>query len=1166
MENTENADQSEQIQKSGQEAGWLVRVAVFNPYLVIVLCLFIAVLGFVSARRVPVDVLPAYDSPAVQVVTLYPGMPTEIMDRTITNRIERWTGQAVGIERQESRTMIGVSVVRDYFAEGTDPNAAFAQVASLAAADLYYLPPGTAYPMAMLYDPTAPMPTAYLVASSEVLDETKVYELAYFNVRNMLQGTPGVVAPAVFGGKLRRIYAYLDPSELQARGLSLMDVQEKLKEGSPLIPPGTIRFGEDARYPFLKFKDALVNLNFMPEHARDLDFITVKAERDKLDPVRKQVLIRDLGDQAKWSAKNAKDMAKKNKDGKTIADTAAIQTNMVRITRAPAWEGKETVMIPIFRRPKSNTIQVVEGVKNSIPTFLDRLPVREGEKDSGLKLDVVADQSVFVRSAISSLVWEGLLGAVLASLMVLLFIGSFRSTVVIALTIPLSIMVAVVGLYFTGNTLNLMTLGGLALVMGRLVDDPIVDIENTFRHLDMGKSPVQAALDSAREIAMPVLVATITTVAVFFPVIFLYGMGKYLFKPLALSVAFAMFASYLLSRTLSPAYCAYMLKAHAPGEKRFWLFRVCDAGYEQLRRFYQGLLNQALSWRGAVVAGAVVLLLASFALYPLIGRELFPTTDGGQIIINMRAAPGTEIRKTREIISGEEIAKDGTRKRVRRSVEDVIKEVISETDRQMIVSDLGVLYDWPAGYTANAGPMDATILVQLSEAHERSTSSQEYARRLREAFAKDKDFHDVQFAFNTGGMVSAALNFGLASPINLQVRGRNLQQQYEIARDLKKRIAEVRGAVDVRIQQTIDYPTVEIELDRQKMADLGITMEDAAKNMLAFLRGSDTFDPAFWIDNVSGNHVYLGVTVREESITWQNLMQTTIRGKSRPPHPTLSPYARGRGQGEGAPPQQLQNLIAKVSWDKKTAVEINHNALARVIDVFVNVDGRDVGSVAADIERVLSDWGKRQDAKGAVLTWSVPDPARPGEMLPGYAVDMRGEVSNMTESFSSLGFGFILATILIYLIMVAQFRSFLDPFIILIAVPLGLIGVLIILAATGTTLNVQSALGVIFMVGIAVSNSILLVEFANRLRSEKGLSARDAALQSAGVRLRPILMTSLAAVVGLLPLALKPGEATTPLALAVIGGLTVSTLLTIFVVPCLYVMFKGRSAPRTTSI
>jgi multidrug efflux pump subunit AcrB len=741
---------------------------------------------------------------------------------------------------------------------------------------------------------------------------------------------------------------------------------------------------------------------------------------------------------------------------------------------------------------------------------------------------VVADQSVFVRNAINSLTWEGILGAVLASLMVLVFIGSFRSTIVIALTIPLSALVAIIGLYFTGNTLNAMTLGGLALVMGRLVDDPIIDIENTFRHLEMGKTPRQAALDSAMEIAMPVLVATITTAVVFFPVIFLFGMGKYLFTPMALSVTIAMFASYFLSRTLSPAFCAYFLKAHQPDEKRFVLFRVADWGFDRFRERYTAVLRFAVRWRWLTVAGSLALVAASAPLYAWIGQELFPFTDSAQIVINVRAPSGTRIELT------EKLTQD---------IEREIHGVIPADDRQMIVTDIGVLYDWPAGYTANSGPMDATMLLQLTDSADRHTSTRDYARALRERL--NEKFSNVSFAFNTGGMVSAALNFGLPSPINIQVEGRDLQEQYRLAQEIRDLISrEVPGVVDARVQQTVDYPTLKIRPNRKKMAYSGITQEDAIKNLMSVLNSSTSFDPAFWLDHKSGNHYFVGVTYKESDIdSFETLRTVPITGTA------------------STAPVQLQNLVEEPTIEE-SAVEVNHLALARVVDVYANVDGRDIGSVAKDIDRVLSEWGKRNQpvagSSASVVSWSPPNPATPGQSLSGYTVRMRGEVASMTESFQSLGFGMILADVLIYLIMVAQFRSFLDPFIIMFAVPLGIIGVLVTLWGTGTTFNVQSFMGVIFMIGIAVTNSILLVEFANRLRAERGLSAFDAAVEAGSVRLRPITMTALAMVAGLMPLALHEGDATMPLARAVIGGLTASTLLTVFVVPSLYVIFKGR--------
>ncbi len=1096
-----DSQSEEEAELNEARGSWLVRVSIGNPYLVIVLCLMIVVLGYVTVTRIPVDILPSFRTPAVQVLTLYPGMPTEIMERDITSRLERWTGQSEGIARQESRSMMGVSIVKDYFRDDIDPNTAFSQVTSYAMSDLYYLPPGTVPPMVMLFDPSAPMPTALLAASSEVLDEKESYDLAYFNVRNMLSGSPGVIAPAVFGGKLRRIYIYLDPAKLQAYGLSLMDVQQAIKKNNLMLPTGTAKIGDT---------DYMVDMQNMVDHIPDFDDIVVKVVNGR------PIYVHDVGE---------------------VQDAAAIQTNVVRISRAPSWESKRQVYIPIFRRPGSNTIEVVAGVRERIPEFLGRLPPKEGYTDpdtgkpaSGLKLDVVADQSVFVRTAISNLTWEGILGAGLASLMVLIFIGSFRSTLIIALAIPLSALVAIIGLYFTGNTLNAMTLGGLALVMGRLVDDPLIDIENTFRHLEMGKSPKRAAIDSAMEIAMPVLVATITTTVVFFPVIFLAGIGKYLFTPMALSVTIAMFASYFLSRTLSPAFCAYFLKAHDHHEKKFVLFRVADRIYERFQSAYTAVLKLAVRWRWATVVGAMLLVIASLPLYGFIGQELFPVTDAGQIVINVRATSGMRIELTEDLT---------------RQIEKEIQTVIPAADRQMIVTDIGVLYDWPAGYTANSGPMDATMLVQLTEAHERHTSSQHYASELRQRL-NDK-FPNVSFAFNTGGMVSAALNFGLPSPIDIQIEGRDMHEQTRIAAEIRNLIAKIPGVVDARVQQPIDYPTLKINPDRTKMALSGISQEDATKNLMSVLNSSTSFDPAFWLDHKSGNHYFVGVTYKEKNIGSLEALRTVpISGENT------------------AAPVQLQNLVAEPTIEK-SAVEVNHLALARVVDVYANVDDRDIGSVARDIERALSEWGLRNapkpGASSAVVSWSPPDPQKAGQGLAGYAVKMRGEVSSMRDSFGSLGFGMVLAGLLIYLIMVAQFRSFLDPFIIMFAVPLGIIGVLVILWATGTTFNIQSFMGAIFMIGIAVTNSILLVEFANRLRQEEGLTALDAAIKAGSVRLRPIMMTALAMVIGLLPLALHEGDPTMPLARAVIGGLTASTVLTVFVVPCLYVIFKGGLRP-----
>jgi multidrug efflux pump subunit AcrB len=1103
------------------KASWIVRTSISNPYAVIVMALAILVIGSVCLTKIPVDLLPAYKTPAVQVLTLYPGMPAEIVERDMTNRLERWTSQADGISRQESRSMIGVSVLKDYFRDDIDPNTAMSQVSALAISDMYYLPPGTVPPMVMLFDPTATLPTALLAASSDTLNETQVYDLSYFNVRNMLSGTPGVIAPAVFGGRLRRVYIYLDQDKLKAHNLSLMDVQKAIKQSNLMIPTGDAKIG-DRQYS--------INMESMVPEVKDFNNIPIKWEGEE------PVLVRDVG---------------------KAEDTYAIQTNAVRISESPAWESKRQVYIPVYRRPGANTIQVVEGIKERIPEFKGRLPMPAGKGPDDLNLKVVADQSVYVRENINNLLWEGALGGLLASLMILIFLGSVRSTVVIALTIPLSALVAVIGLYFMGQTLNAMTLGGLALVMGRLVDDAIVDVENTVRHLDMGSPPKRAALESAMEIAVPVLVSTITTVAVFIPVIFLSGMAKYLFTPLALSVAFAMFASYLLSRTISPAYCAYMLrgdswywqalcwvadrsaparlvKALCQGISAVWaaFHRLSDQAQQALTGLYAACLRAALRVRYLVLLGGMAAFAASFLLYPLIGKELFPQIDAGQFVIGVRAPAGMRLENTEEITQ---------------RVEKIIQEEVPAHDRQMIVTNIGVLYDWPAGYTPNAGPMDATMLVQLAPQQDRQTSAQEFADRLRGRLARE--IPGVQFSIDTGGLVSSALNFGLPSPINLQVEGRDMKTQYRIAERLKEIVAQVPGAVDVRIQETVDYPTIDIDPDRVKMLKLGITQEDAVKNLMSVTNSSTSFDPAFWLDYRMGNHYFVGVTYREKNInSLATLENTPITG-------SLSEK-----------PRVLRD-VANLKYGK-ASVEVSHLNLTRVINVYANVSGRDVGSVAADVESKLNDWGERQTGGTITLpSWTPVDEFKSQDegkqLLTGYTVRMRGEVASMQESFASLGSGLLLATILIYLIMIAQFRSFLDPFIIMFAVPLGIIGVLVTLVVTGTTINVQSFLGVIFMVGIAVSNSILLVEFANRLRREQGLSPHDAAVKAASIRLRPILMTSLAAIIGLLPMALRSGEANTPLARAVIGGLSVSTVLTLFVVPCLYVILKrGQAAPR----
>jgi multidrug efflux pump subunit AcrB len=1026
----------------------LVKLALRNPHGVAVMGLAILILGLTVMVRVPTDILPTFRTPAVQILTFYPGMPAEFVEQDITTRLERWTGQANGVARQESKSMIGVSVVKDFFRPDIDLNTAMSMVSSLAMSDLYYLPPGTIPPMVMPFDPTATIPLALVTVSSPTADETRLYDVAYFELRNRLQSITGVIAPAVYGGKLRRIMAYVNRDSLHARGMDPLDVITAIRAQNVLVPTGNAKFGD------LEYQ---INANAMVEEVPDFNALPLKVDGAG------SIFVRDVAN---------------------VEDAAQIQTNVVRI------DGRRQVYIPIYRQPGANTIAVVEGIRGQLGAIRDRLP-----KD--ISLDIVMDQSVYVRESIRHLEWEGLLGAGLAALMVLLFLGSVRSTIVILISLPLALVAAIIGLFAADQSLNSMTLGGLALAVGLLIDQSIVVVENVERHLRLGKEPFHAALEGAGEVAGPVLIITITIMVVFFPVLFLTGMGRFLFAPLSIAVCLALAGSYLIAMTVVPALCWKLLRpgASAPQARLFRLLSVFERAFETIRSAYGRALDWTLSHRGAVLGPVAVLFLLSLGLYAFIGQELFPRVDAGQLTLRVRGPSGLRIERTEDLVA---------------QVEETVREVIPPREIVKLISNIGVLLDWPAAYTPNSGPMDAFINVQLSD--DRARSTQDYAVELRGSLIAR--FPGTEFALDTGGLITAALNFGLPSLIDIQVEGRNLQTSAALAEEVRRRAAEVRGAVDVRIQQRLDYPQIKVHTDRVKATYLGITNEEVVKNIVTALNSSVNFSPSFWFDHNNGNHYFLGAQYREEAI--ENL--ETLRNI-----PITSPGTEK--------PVLLRNIA---SFERATApAEVSHMNITRVIDVYANVSGRDVGSVATDIEEAISDI----------------------EMPPGYAIRMRGEVASMRESFASMGFGLVLAVALVYLIIVIQFRSFLDPLVILAAVPLGLIGVLWTLWITGTTLNIQSFMGMIMMIGIAVSYSILYVDFANR-RLAEGLSVPDAIKEAGHTRLRPILMTSLAAMLALLPMALTAGQATTPLARAVIGGVGASTLLTLFVVPALYTMLK----------
>lgn len=1046
----------------------LIKSSLKEPYAVVVISLIVVVIGLTALSRLPADILPIFKTPAVQILTLYPGMPAEVVEKDMTNRIERWTSQANGIAKQESKSITGVSIVRDFFRPDIDPNTALSQTASLAISDMYYLPPGTIPPMVMPYDPTATIPLALLAVSSDTMGESDVYDVAYFNIRNMLSGIKGVIAPAVYGGKLRRILVYVDPVKLVSRGLSPMDVVHALRKYNVFIPTGNAKFGT---------LDYQINANGLVPTVNEINDFPIKQVNGKY------VLVKDIGE---------------------AKDTSAIQTNVVHIN------GKRQVYIPIYRQPGANTIEVVDGVKAATKRIAARIPKE-------IKLDLIMDQSHYVREAIHSLIQEGLLGGVLAAVMILVFLGSIRSTLVISLSIPLSILAAFIGLYFTGHTINVMTLGGLALAVGRLVDDAIVVLENIARHRAMGKTASQAAIEGTQEVAAPVLLATITTVVVFFPVVFLSGMGQFLFVPLALAVAFAMTASFIMSVTVVPVACLNFFadeRRGAPAEGRTAEEAVVShhgpfaKAIDFMVRSYERLLKKSLHMKPLVLAGATVIFVFSLGLFPLLGKQLFPASDSGQFMVRVRAPSGTRIEETEKTIQ---------------AIESNISQAIPQADREMVVSNTGVLYDWPAAYTPNSGPQDSFILVQLTP--HRSQSIFEYVRKLRDTLPHQ--FPGVEFSFDTGGLLTAALNFGLPSPIDVQVEGNDLKVSIRIAQDILSHINGIKGVTDARIQQKIDYPQIDVAIDRLKAADVGLTAEDVVKNIVTSFNSSINFEPAFWVDNSNGNHYFLGAQYPEELIQSLDTLKNIPITSSAQSTPVL-----------------LKNIA---TFTKTLApLEVNHLNIVRVVDVFADIDQRDIGSVSADIDSFIK-------------TLNLPK---------GYSVKLRGEFASMTESFESLSFGMLLAIILIYLVMVAQFRSFVDPFVIMLAVPLGLAGVLAALFVTNTGVNVQSLIGTLFMVGIVVSNSILLVEFANR-RLREGDSPAQAVINAGRVRLRPIVMTSLAAILGLLPMAIGIGrgaEANIPLARAVIGGLSVSTIMTLFVVPAFYVYLKQALSGRRPAL
>src|SRR3984893_8758511 len=1057
----------------------MTRFSIRNPYFVIVVCLVLTVIGVTSLARMPVDLFPTINLPEVVVATFYSGMPPEDIETDITDPLERFFTLASGIDHMESRSLLGVSIIKVYFQPGTNADADVTELSNLALADLKRLPPGTLPPVVLKFDASS-LPVCLVTLKGEGLNQTQLHDIGQFTIRNQIAVVQGAEIPPPFGGKYRQIMVYVDPYKLASRQLSPMDVVNAVNNSNLILPAGDVKMG-----PF----DYYVYSNSLVDDMDQLSKIPVKTVGNSW------VSVGDIG---------------------KAEDANQIQYNVVRV------DGQKSVYLPIMKQGgDTNTIAVVQGVRDAILHLYD-IPKQ-------LKSSVVFDQSAFVKEAIKTLLHEGVIGLALTSLMILIFLGSFRATSAVFLSIPLSALATFVVLYMMGSTINTMILGGLALAFSRIIDNSVISLENIYRHLEHGAAPMAAAEAGGSEVSLAVLAATLTTVVVFFPVTFLYGVSKFLFSALALAVVISLFASYVVAMTVIPLFCSRFLQAvpHANSgagdacevDHREAAGKSCwerfTAGFNrQFNRMldsYERWVNQALVRPGMTVAVLSGVFLLSLGIYPVLGLAFFPSTDAGQFTINMKVPTGTRLEVTEQYAA---------------KVEDLIRKVVGSKDLKMIVSNIGVVPDFSSLYTTNAGPYTATIQVALQDDHR--LSSFEYMDRVQNEMAKQ--YPDIRTFFSSGSMVDAILNSGMPAPIDVQVSGRSLRQSYSVAQDLASRIRQLPGVGEVYIPQDMNYPGLRLNVDRVHAGELGLTQKEVVDNVITALNSNSMIAPNYWVDRKSGNDYFLTVQYFENGRAaihnFADLTNIPIRSPNLKQPTTL-------------------DAVVKLE-DIRTPTEVDHYQIQRVTDVYVTPVGEGLGKIANEVQRTVDQT-------------KLPENVR---------VDLRGMVKGMNASFRSFAIGLSMSAVLLYLILVAQFKSFKDPLLIMLAIPMGFIGVLIILPLTGTTLNVMSLMGLLMLVGISASNSILIVEFAHRLE-DQGSSVKDAIITSCRVRLRPILMTSLATIIGMVPMALKLGtgsEQYAPLARAIIGGLTSSVMLTIFIVPAAYLLVYGKRDLQASSV
>jgi multidrug efflux pump subunit AcrB len=1044
----------------------IVRFALRFPYTFYGLAALVVFLGISAIRVMPIDIFPEINIPVVNVIWEYDGLSTPEMEQRVSTYSQYAISTSVsGIKNMEAQTLNGISVQKIFFQPDVNIELAIAQIVSATNYIRVLLPTGIQAPIVVSYNASS-IPVLQLSLASDTLNEQKLYDYGYYNLRQQLAPVPGVTFPTPDGGKYRQIMVDIDPTKLQAKGLTPTDVVNAVNAETLTLPSGSGKIGD---------KQYTVLTNAMPTTIEALNNIPVKFVNGAT------VFVRDIGQ---------------------VRDASAVQQNIVR------QNGERSVLLSVIKNGNASTLAVVKGVRKVLETARAAAP-------PGLAINELFDQAKLVSDSVASVVREGAIAAGLTALMILLFLGSWRSTLIVMISIPLSILTSIVVLHFLGETINTMTLGGLALAVGILVDDSTVTIENTHRlRTEEGFNLAAATLQGSAGIAVPTLVSTLAISCVFTSVVFLEGPAKFLFTPLGYAVVFAMLASYGLSRTLTPIMIGLLLKGEhhdETGGSRGWfarLHRGFERGFERLREVYVAVLTLLLTRRFIVPIAAVMMVALGAAMLTLTGRDFFPAIDGGQIKLHVRAPAGTRIEATEAVFQ---------------AIEDKIREVIPERERDLIVDDIGVpvrVYNLAFTDGSTIGPNDGVILVALKEGHAPTAG---YVRKLREVLPAA--FPEVTFYFQAADMVTQILNFGLPAQIDVRTVGRDRATNLRVTRELRQRIAAIPGIADAHLQQEIDGPAFMAAIDRARALQFGLNAQSIANDVNISLSSSKQVTPNFWTDPAVGIPYYITVQTPQHQVSsLGELGNTPVSTKT---------------SSTGSPVPGLLSNVAKFTRDS-VPTNLNQTNIQPAYDVYASVQGRDLGGVSAEIDKIVAELKK--------------------ELKPGNSIEVRGQIQSMHDSFRNLAFGLLFAAVLVYLLMLVNYQNFADPFVVILALPATLCGIVTMLFITGTSLSVPSLMGAIMSVGVASANSILLVTFA-REQQLAGRTAFQAAIDAGHTRIRPVLMTAAAMIVGMIPMAIGGAgeEQNAALARAVIGGLLFATPTTLLIVPYLFAVLRSRN-------